>query len=140
MKKINEKELFTEIIEGISSRINKKALNEVLEEHGGGDLNETLLKYYERAHYLSDERKRDFIEFMYYEDDEDFESIKESTTYGVKRYKKPYNYKRGELSPIRQRSTGLVGLYSNGFVSWASYLFDVYEYVRINNLKVLNEW
>lgn len=140
MIKLNERELFTEVIEGISARINKKALSEVLDEHGGCDLNETLRKYYERAHYLSNERKREFVEYMLYEDEEDFEFIKESTTYGVKRYKKAYNYARGQLEPIRQRSTGLIGLYSNGFTSWASYMFDVNEYVRINKIKVLGEW
>lgn len=140
MIKLNERELFTEIIEGISARINKKALSEVLDEHGGCDLNETLRKYYERAHYVSDESKRYFIDYMLYEDDEDFDFIKKSTSYGLKRYKKPYNYTRGELSPIRQRSTGLVGLYSNSFTTWASYMFDVNEYVRINKIKVLGEW
>lgn len=136
MIQLNEKELLKEVIEGVSARINIKALNEVIDEHGGGELNDTLRKYYERAHYLSDERKRDFVEYMLYEDDEDFDFIKESTTYGVKKYKKPYNYKRGELQPIKQRSTGLVGLYSNGFIAWASYMFDVDEYVRINKIDI----
>lgn len=136
MIQLSEKELLKEVIEGISARINIKALNEVIDEHGGGELNDTLRKYYERAHYLSDERKRDFVEYMLYEDAEDFDFIKESTTYGVKKYKKPYNYKRGKLKPIRQRSTGLVGLYSNGFIAWGSYMFDVDEYVRINKIDV----
>lgn len=136
MIQLNEKELLKEVIEGVSARINIKALNEVIDEHGGGELNDTLRKYYERAHYLSDERKRDFVEYMLYEDDEDFDFIKESTTYGVKKYKKPYNYKRGKLEAIKQRSTGLVGLYSNGFIAWASYMFDVDEYVRINKIDI----
>lgn len=136
MIKLNEKDILKEVIEGVSARINMKALNEVVEEYGGGELNETLRKYYERAHYLSDERKRDFVEYLFYEDGEDFDFIKESTTYGVKKYKKAYNYARGELQPIKQRSTGLVGLYSNGFIAWASYMFDVDEYVRINKIDV----
>jgi len=121
-------ELLTEVIIGISSRINKKALKEVTEDfHQHGDLNGTLKAYYERVH----RHAPDFYQFMEL-NNPDLE-IKED--YGAKIYKKAYNYKRGELEPIRQRDTGFGMVYGYGWVNRWSYLFDVNEYVRVNRLK-----
>ena len=123
-------ELLTEVITGISSRINKKALKEVTADfYQHGDLNGTLKAYYERVH----RHAPDFYEFMELKTPEDYEEIKED--YGAKIYRKPYNYKRGQLEPIRQRNTGFGMVYGYHWMPRWSYLFNVCEYVRINRLK-----
>ena len=123
-------ELLEEVITGISSRINKKALKEVTEDfYQHGDLNGTLKAYYERVH----RHAPDFYEFMKLKGVLDYLEIKQD--YGAKIYKKAYNYKRGQLEPIRQRDTGFGMVYGYHWMPRWSYLFDVNEYVRVNRLK-----
>jgi hypothetical protein len=123
-------ELLTEVIIGVSSRINKKALKEVTEDfHQHGDLNGTLKAYYNRVHGHAP----DFYEFKELNSPEDYLEIRQD--YGAKIYRKPYNYKQGQLEPIRQRDTGFGMIYGYHWVPHWSYLFNVDEYVRVNRIK-----
>jgi len=135
MIEFKKRDLLIEVIEGVSSRINYKALDRAL-SYDVDDLNYTLKRYYDEAHYIK-ENNFMFWEFMELNDEEDYQYIK-SFSYPPKRYKKLYNYKRGELTPIKQRDTRFGMEFSNGFYTRFTYLFNVYEYVSLNKIKVID--
>lgn len=134
------KDVFKVVIEGLSSNINMKALNEVLEGVTSdnlryNDLNELLYNYYMRAHY----RKNDF-HFKDFISSDDFSNLDEFKDYvkneGAKWYKKMYDYNINNLQPIKQKNTKMVMVYSNGFYNHVSYLFNMYEFIQVNNIKI----
>jgi len=132
MIKLTERELLSEIIEGISAKINRKALDEVLDS--SFDLNEVLYNYYQRAHYLKPDPHYYYsFESVDLSDAQDSDYLKEL---GAKRYRKAYDYTRGNLEPIRQRNTGFGAEWSTGWVSGWRWLFDVYKYIEHNNIHV----
>jgi hypothetical protein len=128
-------EVLFEVIIGLSSKINKKALKRAIEEHQG-DYNHTLKRYYDLAHYIKEDN-RIWYDFIWLESEEDYNYIK-SLHYPPKRYKKLYNYKRGELEPIRQKDTRFGMEVSNGYYHRFSYLFDVYQYIEMNDIHVID--
>ena len=57
-------ELLSEVIQGISSNLNKKALKEVIENNPYSDYNELLKAYYDRVHRMTENNYT--ISFNYY--------------------------------------------------------------------------
>jgi|LGOV01.1.fsa_nt_gb hypothetical protein len=136
--KMTLNELLTEIIKGISSKINKKALNEILSGPGCTDLNEYLFKYYNRVHgiKLQSNLSYEFISMLDADDEKEFnEYIKEN--YNARIYKQQYNYNCLEPYPIKFKYTGLVIGYNNGFTRWAQWAFDVNQYVKHQQIIVI---
>jgi len=127
-------DVLIEVIFGISSKVNKKALKRAIDEDLD-NYNYTLKRYYDLAHYVKDDNLI-WFEFINLNDEEDYQYIK-SLHYPSKRYKQPYNYKRGELEPIRQKDTRFGMEYSNGWYNRFSYLFDVYQYIELNNIRII---
>ena len=128
-------ETLIEVIFGISSKVNKKALKRAIDEDLD-DYNHTLKTYYDLAHYIKEDN-RIWYDFIRLESEEDYQYIK-SLHYPPKRYKKHYNYKRGELEPIRQKDTRFGMEVSNGWYNRFSYLFDVYQYIEINDIRIID--
>lgn len=138
MKDITTYDLLKDVISGVSNgRFNKKALNEVIESFNNNrhdydeKLNIILKDYYERVH----NNKKDFYEFFRIKDQKDLDFIKES--YNAKRYKTKYDYTLPPY-PIKQRNTGLVIEYNNGYRGYISYAFDVYAYIKSQKLNVID--
>jgi hypothetical protein len=129
-------DLYVKVITGMNSKLNKKALREVLAKNEGSNaLNDILYQYYKRANYM--DKGTDYLVTMVYRDnfgsDEEFRAYLKDN-YNVKWYKKAYDYK--ELGKIKQKNTGLVLVYHNGFMAWGSYAFDMYAYVMTNQITV----
>ena len=132
--------LYTEIIEGVSGKVNKKALNEVLKDYldfqaSYIDLNELLFNYYSRIKSTTSKESYS-VEIL---TENDFNSKEEFNNYikeyyNAKIFKNEYDYKA--LGKVKQKYTGLVIGYSNGFVSWCSPGFNVYEYMRVNDIRI----
>ena len=139
MLKMRKKEVLTHVIKGISKRLNKKALNEVLEMNKYQyDMNELLKAYYDRVHRMNNDRI--FYEFLSVHD---FDNISEFKTYikenyNMKWYKKDYDYNINTLQPIKQKNTYFIIVKNNGFVSHASYLFNVYDFIDYNNIVIID--
>ena len=130
---LSERELLSEVIDGISSKLNRKALDEVLDS--SHDLNEVLYNYYQRAHYISPESRTYYsFESVDLSQSEDVEYLEDL---GAKKYRKAYDYTRGNLEPIRQRNTGFGAEVSNGWTSRWSWLFNVYKYIEHNSINVI---
>lgn len=131
-------EFLERVIKGVSSKVNKKALKEVIENSGGKSLNGIMFNYYERINSINKASQvNNHIEFVYreeFENNKDFEDyIKE--TFGAKRYKTPYNYK--ELGKVKQRNTGLfIGYYHAYGNHYGFYAFDCYKYAKENNINI----
>lgn len=126
------------VIKGVSGKVNKKALNKVIENNELQSLNGLLFKYYERINSINKASQvNNHIEFVYreeFENNKDFEDyVKE--TFGAKRYKTPYNYK--ELGKVKQRNTGLfVGYYHAYGNHYGFYAFDCYQYAKENSINI----
>lgn len=131
-------EFLETVIKGVSGKVNKKALNEVIENNELQSLNGLMFKYYERINSITKAvQVNNNIEFVYceeFENNKDFEDyIKE--TFGAKRYKTPYNYK--ELGKVRQRNTGLfIGYYHAYGNHYGFYAFDCYQYAKDNSINI----
>lgn len=138
MTDITMKDLFIEIITGISKRINMKALEEILWDNYE-DYNEALAAYYRRAHYEK-EHPNMFRELTHIDtkDQDDHDYLKGFESGKI--YKTRYDYRRGHLQPIKQKDTGLIEEWNNGFIGGFSWRFDVYEYLAVNNLHVRGVW
>lgn len=131
-------EFLETVIQGVSGKVNKKALNEVIENNDLQSLNGLLFKYYERINSINKASQvNNHIEFVYreeFENNKDFEDyVKE--TFGAKRYKTAYNYK--ELGKVRQRNTGLfIGYYHAYGNHFGFYAFDCYQYAKDNSINI----
>jgi hypothetical protein len=140
MKQIEINELRFEfletVIKGVSSKVNKKALKEVIEDNETKSLNGVMFEYYQRINSINKASQvNNHIEFVYreeFENNKDFEDyIKE--TFSAKRYKTPYNYKH--LGKVKQRNTGLfIGYYHAYGNHYGFYAFDCNQYAKVNNL------
>ena len=135
MIKLTTKDVLSEIITGVSNKLNKRALQRAIDLEYY-DLNETLFAYYKDVNRL------DHLELLGFHDvdtsdPEDIEFIK---SMGGRIYKKPYNYKRGQLQPIRQKNTGFIAELKAfpGFRTWSSWLFDCYSYLSINDIELID--
>ena len=126
------------VIKGVSNKVNKKALKEIIEDNESATLNKTMFKYYERINSINKASQvNNHIEFVYreeFENNKDFEDyVKE--TFGAKRYKTPYNYKA--LGKVRQRNTGLfIGYYHAFGNHYGFYAFDCNQYAKENNINI----
>lgn len=139
-KVYNLESLYNEIIVGVSGKVNKKALNEVLEAYINYqasyiDLNELLFNYYSRIKSTTSKESHR-VEIL---TQDEFTSKEEFNNhikkyYNAKIFKNDYNYKK--LGKVKQKYTGLVIGYSNGFASWCSPGFNVYEYMRVNDIRI----
>jgi hypothetical protein len=137
MKKMSRFEVLETVINGMSRKVNKKALKRALDFHNDRkNLNYALKHYYEDIHSINNG-------FRYYEfvSVNDFNNIDEFKTflkgYNVKWYKTPYNYNMNNLQAIKQKNTGFVMVYSNGYYSHGSYLFDVNTFIDENDIEVM---
>ena len=126
------------VIKGVSDKVNKKALKEIIEDNESATLNKTMFKYYERINSINKASQvNNHIEFVYreeFENNKDFEDyIKD--TFSAKRYKTPYNYKA--LGKVRQRNTGLfIGYYHAFGNHYGFYAFDCNQYAKENNINI----
>jgi hypothetical protein len=142
MKDIKIFDLYQDIINGISSKFNKKALKHVLEyekeniiSHYQDDkYNDILRLYYLKSRY-QDLHDPNFQVYINIQDEKDLQDLKQD--YRIKRYKTKYNYDKDALQPIKQKNTGLLIEYCNGFTTYFSYGFDVYQYIAFNNYNVI---
>ena len=134
MEKIRLYDLMEEIILKVSSKVNKKALREVLENFDDwDDLNYILINYYNRVHRVKNDNLVDMVYLEDFENEEEFiTEIK--NLYNAKIYKNKYDYENG--GKIAQKNTGLVLIYDNGFRTWSSWAFDVYKYLVAKGLEV----
>lgn len=128
MKTLNTKEILNTCIMQVSGKVNKKALDRSIKS--GGNLNDIMLSYYLDISRASNDRiYRDLI----YRDDltqkEWYEVIK---SYNGKCYKTPYDYVNG--NKVKQKDTGLLLVQSNGFVTWSSPVFDIYQWLDANDI------
>lgn len=140
IKRYNLETLYTEIIMGVSNKVNKRALNEVLGDYidyqaSYIDLNELLFNYYSRIKSTTSKESYNFEILT----EDNFNSKEEFNNhikkhYNAKIFKNEYDYKA--LGKVKQKYTGLVMGYSNGFVSWCSPGFNVYEYMRVNDIRL----
>lgn len=141
-KTYNLETLYTEIIMGVSNKVNKRALNEVIENYiqyqaSYSDLNDLLFNYYTRI--KSTTSKESYNVEFYTEEDfdnkEDFNSFIKDTYNGLI-FKNKYDYKT--LGKVKQKDTGLIIGYSRGIreANWCSPGFNVYEYLKVNNIKL----
>lgn len=131
-------EFLETVIKGVSGKVNKKALNEVIENNELQSLNGLMFKYYERINSITKAvQVNNNIEFVYceeFENNKDFEDYIKKT-FGAKRYKTPYNYK--ELGKVRQRNTGLfIGYYHAYGNHYGFYAFDCYQYAKENSINI----
>ena len=128
MKKIKLYDLIEEVIFKVSSRVNKKALREVIQCELANsrhvDYNDILRKYYERVHRMGSDVQ--FLQYLHVEDEEDMQDVRDE---GGKAYKTPYDYLNG--GKIKQKNTGLVMLYTNGWWRRAQWAFDVEKYMQV---------
>jgi len=134
VEKIRLYDLMEEIILKVSSKVNKKALREVLENFDDwDDLNYILINYYNRVHRVKNDNLVDMVYLEDFENEEEFiTEIK--NLYNAKIYKNKYDYENG--GKIAQKNTGLVLIYDNGFRTWSSWAFDVYKYLVAKGLEV----
>ena len=131
-------ELLSEVIQGISGNLNKKALKEVMEDNNNEDYNIILKAYYDRIHRVNNHGRYYFSEFASVDEfgsEEEFKEFLKDN--GVKWYKSKYNYNMNELQPIKQKNTGFVMLVNNGFITHGHYLFDVNEFIKYNHIEVI---
>jgi hypothetical protein len=135
MEKVTLYDLMEEIIFKVSSKVNKKALREVIANFDDwDDLNYILINYYNRVHRVKNDNLVNLVNLVYLEDfenEEDFNAEIKSL-YNTKIYENKYDYVNG--GKITQKNTGLVLVYSNGFRDWTSWAFDVYKYLEVKGL------
>ena len=139
-KLYNLESLYNEIIMGVSGKVNKRALDEVVEAYINYqasyiDLNDLLFNYYTRIKSVTP--KAYYTTEILTEDDfsskEDFNNhIK--NYYKSKVFKNEYDYKK--LGKVKQKYTGLVIGYSNGVVKWCTPGINVYRYMIENDITL----
>ena len=133
MKKHTVYDVLEEVIFKISSRFNQKALREVIQceltNSRHVDYNDILRKYYERVHRLSPRTM--FLGYMNIEGEDDLQVARDE---GAVAYKQLYDYKNG--GKIKQKNTGLLVLYTNGWRTFCHWVFDVYRYIDAMGYQV----
>lgn len=130
-------ELLSEVIQGISSNLNKKALKEVIQHNPCSDYNELLKAYYDRVHRMkkSNYTFYEFVSINDFEDENEFKAFLKDNN--MKWYKNKYNYDINNLQPIKQKNTGFIILVNNGYTTYGSYLFNVNEFIEYNKIEVI---
>lgn len=127
-------DILSKAILQVSDNLNKKALNEIIEDNTyNNNLNDILLKYYYRIHRRS-------IPYFYYihtfnkDDEDDLQAFKD-TLKGLKMklYKKAYDYKSDHQ--IKQKNTYCIIEYNNGFISYGSYALNVYDFMEAHCIE-----
>jgi hypothetical protein len=133
-------EMLEKVVSGISSNVNKKALKEIVKNNYSdmfdNDYNYILKAYYDRVHRMT--YKNTFTEFITIDDFENENDFKQyiKDNYNIKWYKKQYNYNMHALEPIKQKNTGFIIAFNNGFMSRGSYLFNVNKFINVNNIVI----
>ena len=128
MKTLSTKEILNTCIIQVSGKVNKKALQRSIDD--GGNLNDIMLSYYTDKLKMNNFRiYRDLV----YRDNltikEWHEVIK---SYNGKCYKTPYDYVDG--NKVKQKDTGLLLVSTNGFYTSCSPVFDIYQWMDVNNI------
>ena len=121
-------ELMIEVVGAMTKYVNKKRIKEVINnflDDGGGyyDLNSLLVNYYNK--------NCDYVDVEVYEDIE-----LSSDDYTVRKYKKVYDYTRGNLKPIKGFNTGCVVEYTYPMTWRQAWGFNLIEYVDVNNIII----
>ena len=126
-------DILSKAILQVSTRLNKKALKEALEDFGTYDLNTTLYHYYLKAHY---QKAPVFYHIYTFDknDPEDLEAFNETIKdLRMKKYKKEYDYKNDKA--IKFKNTYAILEQSNGWNYFGSYVLDVYQFIEAHNIK-----
>ena len=121
-------ELMIEVVGAMTKRINIKRINEVVNnflDNGGDayDLNSLLVNYYNNVD--------DFVDVEVYEDVD-----LSSDDYTVRRYKRMYDYTRGNLKAIKGYNTGCVVEYTTATTWRQAWGFNLNKYVDVNNIII----
>ena len=129
-------DLFYEVIEGVSGKVNKKALHEILDNNQYCyDYNYLLMSYYNRIHGVKN--TSNFMGFISINDFNDIVEFKDyiKLNYNSKWYKNDYDYKN--IGKCKQKNTGLLIGFHNGSHVWSSWVFNVDEFIEVNNIEVI---
>jgi replicative superfamily II helicase len=126
-------DILSKAILQVSNTLNKKALNEVINDNTYNyDLNDILFKYYLRVHRRNKPLSY-YIHTFDKNDKEDLQAFNEILKdLKMKRYKKDYNYK--EDNKIKQKNTYCIVEYNNGFISYGSYALNVYDFIEAHDI------
>ena len=126
-------DILSKAILQVSDTLNKKALNEVINDNiYNDDLNDIIFKYYSRVHRRTDPL---FYHIHTFDknDKEDLQAFNEILKdLNMKRFKKDYNYK--EDNKIKQKNTYCIVEYNNGFISYGSYALNVYDFIEAHDI------
>lgn len=127
-------DILSKAILQVSNTLNKKALNEVIDNNiYNFDLNDILFKYYLRVHRRSEPISY-YIHTFDKNDKYDLKAFNEILKdLKMKRYKKDYNYK--EDDKIKQKNTYCIVEYNNGFISYGSYALNVYDFMEAHDIE-----
>ena len=134
-KEMTLNEVMTEVIIGVSNRINKKALKEVIAANEcNRDYNDILFAYYQRVHRNDDDLSFEFIYQANFKDSKEFKAYCKEY-FNTRFFVKTYDYKN--IKPIKFYNTGLIIGYNNGWRSWSSFAFNMYQYIETNKIEVV---
>lgn len=125
------------VIKGVSNKVNKKALKEIIEDNESATLNNTMFKYYERIKSIKNSSTvSNHVAFVYLEDFDNQDDFKKylKENYSAKWYKTPYDYKA--LGKVKQRNTGLFVAYYDTWRNYGFYAFDCLQYAKENNINI----
>ena len=117
-----------EVVGAMTKYVNIKRIKEVINNFldDGGDyynLNSLLVNYYNNVD--------DYVDVEVYEDIE-----LSSDDYTVRKYKKVYDYTRGNLKPIKGFNTGCVVEYTTATTWRQAWGFNLNKYVDVNNIII----
>ena len=127
-KTLSTKEILDNCIVQVSGKVNKKALQRSIDK--GGNLNDIMLSYYLDISRVSNDRiYRDLVYRDNLTQKEWHEVIK---SHNGKCYKTPYDYVDG--NKVKQKDTGLLLVQSNGYITWSSPVFDIYQWLNANDI------
>lgn len=120
-------DLMVEVVGAMTKRVNIKRINEVvnnfIDDGEGDDLNSLLVAYYNNVD--------DFVDVEVYEDID-----LSSDDYTVRKYKKVYDYTRGNLKPIKGFNTGCVVEYTTARTWRQAWAFNLNKYIEVNNIII----
>ena len=121
-------ELMIEVVGAMTKYVNKKRIKEVVNyflDNGGEwyELNTLLVDYYNKV---------DGYVFVEVYEDIDLSS----DDYTVRKYKKVYDYTRGNLKPIKGFNTGCVVEYTTTTTWRQAWGFNLKKYVDVNNIII----
>jgi hypothetical protein len=135
-KQMTVKQVLASVILQLGSKLNKKALNEVIENDCTGDLNDMLFSYYYRARNIKKPMFYGFISQLGETQKEWYQTIDglKNDIQTVKKYKTAYDYVNG--GKIKQKDTGMLVEINYGYYSHFSYVLDVYKWLQCNEVSI----